>query len=342
MKTLNPTRSIKSLVVYASLLALCSCGHNADNHECVYISERDNIEDAVLVAIEDSLPDVHGYSDLYIVGDFLIIHDHKSQDKQFYAYDINSRKYIGSFGKFGNGPGEIANFGGIFFDAGKRILYGSNLNQWHIAGFQLDSALANPDYNAFVKTKINSVDGPTPVTDDPYFVNDSLVICSVYIPNDEWNKLENHLGHLNLNTGITTVFDSLPTGDTSHNSVAISPEHNLIVMAGKRNDRIRLLDMNGKLHKVIYGPERNNTDKNTTFFTEIIVCGDKIYGAYNGKNVRERLYGEDIVVSSIDGEYIKTIHVGLPVTGLAYHKSSNRLYISTDGEPQFSYIQLTD
>lgn len=251
MKTLTPIRSIKFLVVYASLLALCSCGHGAGNSAEIHY-DRDNVEDAKLVDISDMLPEMHAATQVYIIGDTLIFHDTKSTDRQFHAFDVKTHRPLGSFGKFGNGPGEIANFGGIFFDAGKRILYGSNLNQWQISGFQLDSALADTAYTAFVKTKIVGTEGPSTVPKSPYLINDSIAVCSRLVPSDDWSAFKNSLGCLNINSGESYSLNDMLGDKDSRNVIAASPKDNLIVAVATTHDWMRFFDMEGNLKKLLW------------------------------------------------------------------------------------------
>ncbi len=340
--TLIPIRSIKSLVVYASLLALCSCGHGAGNSAEIHY-DRDNVEDARLIDISDSLPAMSAATQIYIIGDTLIFHDTKSTDRQFHAFDIRTNRLLGSFGKFGNGPGEIANFGGIFFDDGKRILYGSNLNQWHIAGFQLDSALADTNYKAFVKTKLIGTEGPTSILRNPYFINDSLVICARLVPSEDWTSFKNSLGYINLNTGKSYAINDILGEKESRNAIAVSPNENLIVAVATTHDWIRFFDMDGNLKKNIYGPDFvEKKPKNMAYFHTVVITDDKIFACYNGKKILPRPEYEDIVVFNHDGEYLRSMRVYGAIWGLAYHKGTNRLYVALDGEPQFSYIQPED
>ena len=50
--------------------------------------------------------------------------------------------------------------------------------------------------------------------------------------------------------------------------------------------------------------------------------------------------GTDIIVMDLDGKYLKTLRFDAPLGAMIYHEKSNRLYLSTEGEPQFGYLQL--
>ena len=340
--TLNPIRSIKSLVVYASLLALCSCGHGAGNSAEIHY-DRDNVEDAKLVDISDMLPEMHAATQVYIIGDTLIFHDTKSIDRQFHAFDVKTHRPLGSFGKFGNGPGEIANFAYIFIDAEKRILYGTNFNQWNVAGFQLDSALADTTYNAFVKAKLIGTEGHSTVPKSPYLINDSIAVCSRLVPAEDWSSFKNSLGCLNINSGESYSLNDMLGDKDSKNVIATSPKENLIVAVATTHDWIRFFDMGGNLKNSLFGPDFvEKKTKNLIYFHSVLITDDKFFASYDGKKIQPRTEYEDIVVFNHDGEYIKSLRVYGAIWGLAYHKGTNRLYVTLDGEPQFSYIQLDD
>lgn len=324
------------------LLALCSCGHGAGNSAEIHY-DRDNVEDAKLVDITDSLPVMHAYTHIYILDDTLIYFDTRSIDRQFHAIDVKTNRLLGSFGRFGNGPGEIANFGSIFIDSEKRILYGTNLNQWHIAGFQLDSGLADTTYNAFVKAKIVGTEGPTAISTDPFYLNDSTVIASLIIPNDDWTENRNTLGITNLYTGKSTTFCETLSDRKSQNAIAVSVKDSLIVAAARTHDWIRFFDLNGNLKKSIYGPDfKDKCEGDYSYFHTVVLSGDKIFAGYTGRDITTPCEYEDIIIMNLEGEYLKSLRVYGSIWGLAYHKGTNRLYVALDGEPQFSYIQLDD
>ena len=44
----------------------------------------------------------------------------------------------------------------------------------------------------------------------------------------------------------------------------------------------------------------------------------------------------------MDGMYIKTLKFDFSVNSLAYHPKTDRLYLTTSGEPQFGYLKLSE
>lgn len=321
-------------------LALWSCRPGAGQSTEEWCESRDNIEKATLVPAMKSLPDIGGFNHMLINGDTLVIHDILSQDKLFAVYDLKSDKYLGSFGRYGNGPGEMANLGGPYLD-GKGGLVVSNGNQMVLQGVEIKKALQDENYKAFVKTKLDMTNGFMP-TMSTYYINDTTVLCSIYTPG-RWNY-ESHVGILNPETGVGVVIDSITSGEVGRGSIAVSPENNLIVGVGSTHDRIRFFDMDGHLKKTIYGPDYvEKNERVLSYFSHPQIVDDNIFVLYRG-NVDDNKYSSYsanvMIVMDLKGKYIKTLQFDYPLVDIAYHKKSKRLYVSTDGEPQFGYLQL--
>ncbi len=267
---------ITSLVFY-SILLLCSCGQSKSIGDYEYIGDRNLIKTIEVTSIDDNLPEIHAFSYIKIIGDTLIIHDPTSTGHQFIAYDIIQNKYLGSFGSTGNGPGEINNFGCIFIDRDNRILYGVDGNKWHISALHIDSALIDSHYKAYQKTELNSKNGRFPINYANY-LNDSTIICSIYVPNDNHTFLSSRLASLSLDTGNTTLIDEQQTDEKKNSCVIVSPLNHLIITADRTHDRIQFFNMNGRLIKSLYGPDYvERYDGRKSFYYSPVICNDNIY-----------------------------------------------------------------
>lgn len=332
--------SVIATMLTAIVALLCSCGRNNEATE-VHTGSRDNVTTVTLTSIDDALPMIHADARLTVCGDTLIINDYKSTNKQFIAYDLNNSKYLGSFGMYGSGPGEIANFGGLFYDSRRGILYGLNLNKWQISGFNLREAVADSTYKAFTKVKFkNRRGGPI---NTPFYVNDTTIFCSVYVPDNTGMKLTSHVGKFNLLTGDRVLLDSIDEIAGNSGLITVSPSHDLMVETSANNDRIRFYDLNGKLKKTIYGPdyaERHNGRAH--YFSGPVIAGDKILAVYSGQDLIKNGMGHEIVVMDLDGKYIKTLDVGARISSIVYHPKTDRVYVSEDDEPQFGYFNLSE
>ena len=94
-----------------------------------------------------------------------------------FTFVLSQGKVIGRFGKPGNGPGELANYGGSFFDKNSQILYMNEANQGKMLGFYLPDAIADSEYSPFVKFDMD-FHGPGNAYSTPHYLNDSTVVFS--------------------------------------------------------------------------------------------------------------------------------------------------------------------
>ena len=270
----------------------------------------------------------------------MIFHDYQSTDRQFLGYDLDKGKCLGWFGIFGNGPGEIANFGACFFDPYKRIFYGMDGNQWNISGFELDKALKDSTYRAFTKASMAALELRVPVV-KVFFKNDSTVLCHLYEMNDNWTRYIERLGRLDIETGEIEIINEFLPDEDAGLGIGVSFKDSLICVAHHTNDRIDLLKLDGSLIKTVYGPDYHSPRLHKIYYFYVpVFCGDKICVVYYGKFDPTFSVGRDILMFDLEGNYLKTLRCDMPITDIAYHEKTNRLYVCTNGDPQFGYIQL--
>ena len=328
--------------VFALLVGFLSCGRNPASSIEEHCGKRDKIETVELISIEEKLPEIHSNSGVFMLGDTLIINDYKSTNKRFVVYDIKEDKFLGKFGKFGEGPGEIANFAGIVIDPVNHILYGMGYSTWYMSGFDIREALSDPDYKAFFKTRLENIDGVSPFVATGDWLNDSTAYYEVVVPNEDWTEFDNRIGRVNLNDGSISLIEDNGFGNNTENTLTISLKNRLMVSVGRVHDTIRLFDLEGNLKKIIYGPDYTEKRHRPRFeyFCQACIGKDEIYASYLNEYILEKNFAEDIVVMDLDGKYKKTLHVGKPICGMEYNENFNRLYLSTNDYPQFGYIQL--
>lgn len=313
---------------------LCSCQQRTDSWHI----DDEKMQETKLVSIEDSLPPINAYSHIFINGDTLFIHDFRSLDNQFMLYDIAKERYLGSFGKTGNGPGEIINFANIMFDRYHNTMYGLEGNKWEIRGYKIDEALNNPDYMPFTKLKFDFDKVLRPINDS-YFLNDSTVICNIYVL--EENTASTQLGKVNLATGEMTILDNSPYIPKYRSALTVSPDNDKIVVTDKTHDRIRIFDIAGNIQKTIVGEDYEAAiDPATAFFESPVIVNDSVYVLYSGKGYDRSQGINRIVVVDLDGNYVRTLKTEVPLIGIAHHRPTNRLYFTTNSTPQFGYIPL--
>lgn len=336
---------MKNVFINFSLMILAcfstiSCGTNSRQPDIIHVGSRDNIVNVTdqIVSIDNGLPEMHWLTHLILAGDTLLFHDPKSVELQFTAYDIFKNKVIGRFGKFGNGPGEIANLGAIFYVPDSKSIFGANANQGKIVGFYLPDAIGNPDYSSFDKFNMDFTSGNNAIL-YPHYLNDSTIICTVYVPDKITRSMATHIGNLNFSSQSVSVIDSIPQGESARFGITVSPQHNIIYAADKYQDVISIFNLEGKLQRRIYGPEYNEEiDRRNTSFSHVALCGDYVANIYSDRNDSNQ--NENIIVTDIQGNYIKTLKFDFPLNDIIYHQKTGRLYISTDGETQFGYIDF--
>lgn len=331
------------ILTAALMLALCSCGQGASPVQTVHHSERNNIEEATLVSIDDSLPMLHDASFLRWFGDTLIIDDHKSTYKVLHAYDIVHGKYLGAFGRFGAGPGELSNFGHLFANPRNRGLYCINGGTESIVRFDVDSALNDSLYRPVNIVRVPSISGG--VLKHPYnfkYLNDSSLLCCVMMHHPETHKLENYLGRLDMRTGESDIIgDIMRPVLGRNNNMTVSLDDSLIVMYSYDQDRIRLCNLDGEVFKIITGPNYSKEpSRGIEHFYKTTIGGDRLFAVYLNRPLIGKDKRSDIIVMDLEGNYLKTYRLYCHIWNMVYNETTHRLYVSCDGDPQFGYIQI--
>lgn len=311
---------------------LVSCDKKTTNE--YYEETRNNVIDgtSLMVSIGDKLPPIHSFAVPIIAGDTLIILDYRSTDRMCTAYDIYNDTTIGRFGKYGSGPGEIGNPLFRFYNKYNKNLYIGNAMRGKLSFFHLPEAVSD--------STIDAIDGPT--IDfyrgilSPYVLNDSTVLCTAY---SDLRSRDSRLSKLNTHTGELTMIDTLTNGDKVMAGIAVSEKDNLIFSVDRQHDLIRILDLNGKVLRRVYGPEYDeNAEEDDYFFSVSEICGNQVASTYTGRNLeKERSI---IIFTDLEGRYLKTLHFDETIHGMQYHDKTRRLYLTTKGEPQIGYIEL--
>lgn len=336
-------KAVKTIGILILLFILCpvfwSCKAKTGHPEVETVEKRDIEEMVQLVSIDNTLPPVHSNSTLLVSGDTLLIYDGKQSDNLFAAYDIVRNRYIGSFGKSGSGPGEMSYLGGLYTD-GNGTVYAINTGRMCLQGIGIREVLLDSTQKAFDKVRLDKSDYMTLFV-TPHYVNDTTVLCSLYGPGE--SGFTSRLGRFNPMTGSGTFIDTVSSGDVGKCQVAADLKQNVIVTTGYTHDRISIFDAEGNLKKIIYGPDyQEQHDGATYYFSSPVIAGERLYVSYNGEDARKEhtVYGKNIIVMDLDGKYVKTLRLDARVNDMAYHEKTNRLFVHTDGDPQFGYIQL--
>lgn len=325
-----------------ALFTMWNCSKKDTAPVIIYQASRDNHVNVMdkLISIEENLPDMHSFTMLTMIGDTLLLHDHKGE-LQFTAYDIYADTTIGRFGKFGSGPGEVANFGGTFYDSKSKRLYGHEGNRSTISYFYLPEAISNPDYNVIDKFRIGFVES---LFVSAHHINDSTIICAATFPGSDC-PAEFQLATFSLITKNSTPLDSVSYYDKARFALSVDLDNNRIYATDFQQDVISIYSLDGNLIRRIFGPEyTGKVMEGYRAFSTPHVCGKHLIVCYSGHRpvTADKTIPKYLIVTDLDGNYIKTLDLDFSIHTIAYHAKTNRLYLSTDGEPQFCYINLDD
>lgn len=324
--------SYRYVILALTALLLGACKNNAimEYHE----GNRDNVIDgtSLMVSIDDKLPPIHSFAVPIMAGDTLVIMDYRASDFLFTAYDIYNDSTIGKFGKYGSGPGEAGNPLFRFYNKYDKNLYIGNGMRGKLSSFYLPEAVSDSTYDAVDGITVNFFRGIL----SPNVIDESNVLCTTY---SDIKARDSRISNFNIKTGDITVLDSVAPGDRAMTGIAVAEKENLIFSFDRQHDLIRILDLDGNLRRIIYGPEYDeNVEKNDYFFSASEICGDKVAVTYTGRKLEtERSV---ILLMDLEGKYLKTLRFDATIHGIQYHDKTGRLYMTTTGEPQIGYIEL--
>lgn len=273
-----------------------------------------------------------------VLGPYVILSDYLAADYLINVFNKNSLRFLGKFGDVGQGPGEISNLGGIAYDEQRGLLYVTDHGGNRIFSYNVDSALLVGGYRPWVKQKTSEHIMPTEFT----FVNDTVsygVIAKYTAPNTALRIT----GKWNMEKGTVQihehVYPNIPI-KAQRVSFAYSKEHNVLVEASRHYDMINILDGELNLISRVLGPQWNKRGDNKKHFTDVVIYKKWIIAAYEGSNYDPYLYPHICHVFSLDGEYIKSIDIGYPMTYISCDEDNGRLFFSSNDEPQFGYLDL--
>ena len=322
----------KYAVMGLAAVCLAACGNKSitEYHE----GARDKVVDGVslMVSIDDNLPFINSFAAPTMAGDTLIIVDFRSTDLLMTAYDIYSDSTLGRFGKYGNGPGEVGNPLIRIYNKYDNNFYFGNGNRGVMSTFFLPDAVSDSTYDAVDKMNMDFYQG----IQSPYVIEKSTAICTSW---SDVNSRDFRISKLNLDTGDVTLLDTVTSEDKMKMGIAVSEKNRRIYAFDRERDLICIYDLDGKLCKKIYGPEYDSdVEEYEYFFSSGVICGDKVAVTYTGR--KQDTDRGQIILMDLDGRYLMTLQFDSTIHGLAYHDKTNRLYLTTTGEPQIGYIEL--
>lgn len=305
--------------------------HLSKRNKIVYV--KDKIKG---IPIEDVLIGKNGYP--YIFDNYLIIKDPRAIDKLINVFDAKTFKLLGRTGDLGQGPKEISMLMDLFWNNEKKELYAIDTGSQNIYSFNIDSVTDNPNYQPDIKQKINSGSCPLEIN----YVNDTLSYCQAA------NKVsskpviwEVRLGKYNMITGDLKVikYDG-PDMNPKRARVSASEKYKRIVVCSNRFDIMSILDFNEKLICNVYGPNWKKQADDIDHYKTTLFYNGKILALYSGNRQSEQMYPTQVIIYSLNGEYIKTLDVGYQIGAVAADEQNRRLIFSFDDDIQFGYLDL--
>ena len=330
---------INKLFFLTALIVSWNCTHNSGTEK--HQGSRDHIvnvhERVKEIKISEDDVIIGSVARLYLIDNYLIIHDHRSLDKLIHLFDKNQFTYLTSIGDRGQGPNELTNMGFIGTNDRDRIFYVNDHGKQKIFAYSLDSVLANPDYVPAVKMEMNERFFP----DRYQYINDTLSIGVVIAPIGN-NDFDQSVAKWNMNTGEIKPFPyKHPEIKKKRMTFAVSMDKNMYVECYQRHDLMTICNLNGDLRYNIYGPDWSSSGTNTHYYGKVIFCGDKILVTYSGGNWQTEYQPTKFLVFDLTGNYIKTLETGYRISDYCYDKANNRIIMSLDdAEMQFAYLDL--
>lgn len=319
------------------ILLLQACARNDSQTEKKQ-KQRDNIIDVKNEVKEVPMDDVliGSMAVPYICGNYLVIADHQSTDKMIHFFDRKNHNYLFSVGELGQGPTEISLLGPIAWNNEARELYATDHGQRRILSYSVDSLLNDPNTAPNVKLTFKK-SFPSYYT----YINDTLSYGLIIEPTST-STFKQTVGKWNMSTQEIELIDyTHPAIKEKRIIYDVSTELNTLVECNRRYDLITLYDLDGALKCNIYGPNWDEKDSRTEHFSEVAICEDKIFAAYDGSNWSDRTQAATIIhLFSIDGDYLKTLNIGRKIIHFCYDKENKRLIMNLDSEYQFAYLDV--
>lgn len=331
------------------IIACLGCTNKSGTEK--YQKNRDRIADVRdrVKEIEIENPVIGSNASLFLMDQYLIIVDYKSQDKLIHIFDKNTFNHITSIADRGQGPGEIANIGHIGVDEANRMFYVSDHGKQCIFKYNLDSVFMNPLYIPEVKMKMDQNQFPGRYQ----YINDTLCIGLIIEPIGS-SDFKPTMAKWNMRTKeIKLMKYEHPEIEKKRVCVTASVENGIYVECYYFHDLMTICNLNGdgSLKYNIYGKNWSNQKTNKVrYYESVAFCGDKIVALYSGQDTFSKNEKGEItsntptkfIVFDLNGDYIQTLETGFQITNFCYDATNNRIIMNMDDEIQFAYLDVDE
>ncbi len=328
------------------MFIICSFGC-AENETEIHQGKRDNVVDVSEKLVEIELNDllVNGGASPYIIGDYLVIKDSKSDDKLIHIFNKYFFGYISSVLQLGRGPGEISNIGTVAFNESDNQLFVTDHSKKCVFAYNMDSLLLNPLHVPFVKTRLDEKF----IMVRYHYISDTMTIGELIEPTSN-STFRQSMAKWNMTSGaIEKMPYEHPNIDIENKrfSFAVSEKYGLYVECYDYHDLMTICSLDGELKYNIYGDKwATKETKNVLYYGYgVAFCGDKILALYLGEENEEdsgsSVYPTKFLVFDLNGDYIKTLETGSNIMYFCYDDVNNRVIMSLNNEMQFAYLDLS-
>ncbi len=301
------------------------------------ISVSDSLYHAYTGA-NDTVKIYHG-GNLLAYKDKLFIEDLKSGKKIIHAVEIPSGRYVGAFGKYGDGPDEIYTPGNLFpLSDGQIALI--DYGDWCIKAFNVDSALTFESYAPHIIRKFSEDECKSGFPDRVVPIHNNHAVARCIHPGS-YGGYTQSLCAFDIVDGVIEPFGTQEYPGGLRTSVAASYSDSIVAEVSSTQDVIRLYDLRGNLKRIIHGPSYEPTpSRDSVFYSKAIIADGKLFTVYSGKSRREAPSGKQIVVFDLEGEYLYSYLLPAPLGDMAYSDTCKRLYLSLSDKNSYVYFPI--
>ena len=291
----------------------------------------------------------------FVKSDSLLIMQNIMTKNMLYVYNINSRKKMGEFISFGNGPNELLRIKNMqlvgrdlyISDTQKRVVYKYDVNDFHgVTG------------NLIPKQKV--------VIED-FFYNlaytENGYVATAMNPDNKRLVFYNSQGEKEFSAGEYPYYGKELTvvekAEGFISSIAICHKNKQIYLFGMTTDLIEIYDFNGKLLKRLHGPDQifpqvkeigsvdgfskvSSMGKSRFTYNRPLIVDDEIYVSYSGnlQTINEgtpRIY--HILVFDLDCNPIRRYELPKSIVAFTVDSETKLIYATSD-VPDYHLVKL--
>lgn len=329
---------MKQLITLLLLLLFLGCSRNSEIE--IYQDSRDNIIDVKEQIKEVDTGDLllSGNISPTIFGGYLAIKDPQSPENMIYFFDSKSYKYLGCTCRHGQGPGEVVSMGDIMWNEDRKEFYLPDYGSNKIYTYDINQVLADSLHLPSIKGNMNNKSFPGTII----YVNDTLSYVKVINPTSV-SSFEEEVGRWNLQTGEIHTFPYKHRGLKVYRfNFTASVDDGIIVETNSRYDLVTILDLEGNLKCNIHGPNWDSDGDRKQHFGGVVIYKNYIISCYDGSSWSDASKFKLCHVFDLDGNYIKTLNIGLGFNYFTVDKTNHRLIFCFDDIDidQIGYLDL--